>query len=166
MDRDENKWKESIQAFETLYGEIKEIAEISASVDCDPLRDPQFPVHAADGPADAWRKYIRAYAFEGISPEAVAAIQKSMLPELGEDDLTGEEKRLCERSYDAYLEAMQKEAAQRLGGGRFDVDLICRARRLCRLMLLHAPEVILRNEAQRLMEVFALNRLCQRELRE
>lgn len=165
MDWNTEKLKDLVETFETLYEDIKSIAETCLSAGCDPLHDAQIPALGTGRQADVWRTYLRDYEFRGISPETLRAIEKSMRAELGEEELTAEETALCDRSCDAYWEAMEEEAAQRLGGGILDVTVILRARRLCALMTLRAPEIILENEAQRLIEALALTRFAKRELR-
>lgn len=55
--------------------------------------------------------------------------------------------------------------ALQLDGGILDDAVIWRARRLCRLLTLCAPEAVLRAEAQRLIEALVLTRFAMRELR-
>lgn len=164
MNWDPEKLQELTDAFETLYGDIREIAELCRSAGCDPIRDAQIPALGTGRLADVWNTYLRDYAFPGVSPDAVRAIEKSMLAEMGGEELTAGEKELCERSYDVYTKAMEEEAAERLGGGPLAVAVILRSRRLCKLVTLRAPEVILRNEAQRLIEALALTRFAKREI--
>ncbi|MCH5183758.1 MAG: hypothetical protein J1E00_06245 [Oscillospiraceae bacterium] len=165
MDWNAEKLQELAERFETLYGDIRSIAETCLSAGCDPLHDAQIPALETDRQADVWRTYIREYEFRGISPDTLSAIEKCLRAELGEEEPTAEEKALCDRFYDSYWEAMEEEAAKRLGGGIFDVAVILRARRICALMTLRAPEIILENEAQRLIEALALTRFAKREIR-
>ena len=53
--------------------------------------------------------------------------------------------------------SIQKEAEQRLGKKIVAYDLIIRAKRLCKLMSLNAPEVIIYDEAKILAQVLAIH---------
>ena len=164
MDWDAEKLQAVTEEFEALYEEIRKIAELCLSSGHDPLHDARIPALESGEQADVWKQYLRGYEYEGIPSEAVAAIEKSARAEMDGEDLTEEEKQLCDRYFDAYTEAEEKESAKRLGGGLYDVEVILRARRVCRLMTLHAPDVILRNEAQRLAEVLILTRYAKQEI--
>lgn len=64
---------------------------------------------------------------------------------------------------DACFQAVA-EAQKWLEGGILDDTVVWRAKRICVLMALRAPEVILCNEAQRLIEALALTRFAKREI--
>ena len=59
---------------------------------------------------------------------------------------------------------VKSEAYKWLKGDLFDDKVIWRAERVCILMTLRAPEIILRHEAQRLIEVLALTHFAKREI--
>ena len=164
MDWNAEKLSGLIEDFEELFGNIKEIAEACAAVGADPLHDSEIAALGEGRLADVWRKYIRGYEFGELSREAVDAIGKLPAAERGEEELTVEEKELCDRYCDDYIESEKKEAAKRLGGGIFDTEVIWRARRVCRLMMLYAPGFVIQNEARRLVEVMALTRYAKREI--
>lgn len=71
----------------------------------------------------------------------------------------------CDPLDSAYAEEAEKEAAKYLGDGIFDDAIIWRSRRTCILLALRAPELIINNEAQRLIEAMALTRFARREIR-
>lgn len=87
------------------------------------------------------------------------------------DTLYGEISRIAENSLTGYdspddpdTKAAGEEAAKYLTGGILDDAVVLRARRICALLKLHAPEIITRNEARRLIEVLALTRFSKREI--
>lgn len=164
MNWNSEKLEDLIGSFETLRRDIREIAGICSSAGCDPLHDAQIPALGTGGSFAVWKTYIRRYDLRGLHPEVILAIEKCMREELGEEEPTAEERQLCARYYDAYIQAEKEEAAERLGGGIFDTEVIWRARRVCVLVGLHAPDLILRNEEQRLIEALALTRFAKREI--
>lgn len=165
MDWDPEKLQDLYRTLEDLFPDIREIACIGLDVCCDPVHDAYIPGLEAGRLYDVWRTYIRRYDFSELRPDAVRAVEKSMLAKMGAAELTVREKHLCARYLYAYLNAVEEEAAERLGGGPFDVAVIFRARRVCTLYRLHAPELILQHEEQRLAEALALTRFAKREIR-
>lgn len=86
--------------------------------------------------------------------------------------LYGEIGKIAESSLSAEYElrddprtkAAGEEAAKYLADGILDDAVVFRARRVCALTILHAPEIIIRNESQRLIEALALTRFAKREI--
>ena len=101
---------------------------------------------------EVWNTYILPYPDQGMDDDKIFDI--SMKLEVG-DPLTEEEKKLWYR-YDAWRE---KNALTRLPMDRCNpAFLIQRARRYEKLVSLHAPKIIIDNEARYLAEELALYR--------
>ena len=58
-------------------------------------------------------------------------------------------------------DAICAEAEERVGKGPAACDVIIRARRLCRLMSLHAPEIILQGEANLFAQALVIHGYCK-----
>ena len=87
------------------------------------------------------------------------------------ETLYGEIRRIAENSLTRYsspddpdTKAAGEEAAKYLTDGILDDAVILCARRICALLKLHAPEIVIRNEARCLIEVLALTRFAKREI--
>ena len=58
-------------------------------------------------------------------------------------------------------DAICAEAEERVGKGPAACDVIIRAKRLCRLMALHAPEIIIRGEANLFAQALVIHGYCR-----
>ena len=63
--------------------------------------------------------------------------------------------------YNAYRDAIHADANHRIGNGIAAYDVVIRAKRLCRLMSLKAPEIIINNEANLLAQAIAIHACCK-----
>ena len=63
--------------------------------------------------------------------------------------------------YNAYRDAIYTDANQRIGNGIAAYDVVIRAKRLCRLMSLKAPEIIINNEANLLAQAMVIHAYCK-----
>lgn len=68
------------------------------------------------------------------------------------EELSAEEERLLEK----YRAEELRESVKNLGGNRFAYDVHMHALRLCKLMSLGAPEIVIQNEARALIACMAL----------
>ena len=78
-------------------------------------------------------------------PEAQRAFWNTYLRDFASDD----------------IDAICAEAEARVGKSPAAYDVILRARRLCRLMALHAPEIIIRGEANLFAQALVIHRYCK-----
>ncbi len=87
---------------------------------------------------------IRASGAEAL-PEAQKAFWNTYLRDFESDD----------------NDAVCAEADERVGQSPAAYDVIIRARRLCRLMALEAPEIIIRGEANLFAQALVIHRYCK-----
>lgn len=87
---------------------------------------------------------IRASGAETL-PEAQKAFWNTYLRDFESDD----------------PDAIRAEAEERVGRGVAAYDVIIRARRLCRLMSLEAPEIIIRSEANLFAQTLVIHGYCK-----
>ncbi len=66
-----------------------------------------------------------------------------------------ETKNIDAASIDAECELIIKKDKK-----QFEYGVLSRAKRLCRLLALHAPEIVVRNEARQFAQAMVLNRYC------
>lgn len=88
---------------------------------------------------------FRSEADAEILPEAEKQFWNTYLRDFASDD----------------IDAICAEAEERVGKGPAACDVIIRARRLCRLMALHAPEIILRGEANLFAQALVIHGYCK-----
>ena len=87
---------------------------------------------------------IRSSGAEALS-EAQRAFWNTYLGDFASDD----------------IDAICAEAEERVGKGPAACDVIIRAQRLCRLMSLEAPEIILRGEANLFAQALVIHAYCK-----
>ena len=88
---------------------------------------------------------FRSEADAEILPEAEKRFWNTYLRDFASDD----------------IDANCAEAEERVGSGPAACDVIIRAQRLCRLMSLHAPEIILRGEANLFAQALVIHGYCE-----
>ena len=99
----------------------------------------------------AWIKQLAGNLANGLTLEE---FEKSALIEYMDVTVSDEDQAYCQQ----YLSGIHQNAQSRVGGTLCACEVICYARRLCRLMQLKAPGIIIRNEARTLAAAMALNR--------
>ena len=170
--------EKAVADFDALYEALEAIAKIPD------YREPDFDV--ASLPSDlqlVWNTYLRDFETDDsfdmdlimdISDrlETVAFVDSIARKIEKGSDVSEEEYSLyndCkdtsvseseEALLDEYLDAIHYEAAQRVGVSEVAYDVVVRAQRLCRLLSLGAPEIILRNEANLLAQAMAIHKYC------
>lgn len=171
--------EKAVADFGALYEALEAIAKIPD------YREPDFDVKSL--PSDlqpVWNTYIRDFETDDsfdmdlimdISDRlgTVAMIDYiARKMEMG-SDVSEEEYSLyndCkdtsvseseEALLDEYLDAIHYEAAQRVGVSEVAYDVVIRAKRLCRLLSLGAPAIILRNEASLLAQAMVIRNYCE-----
>ena len=99
--------------------------------------------------------FIEEIEKELIRGEEVAADEMELYEMYKNTSLTTEEKNLLDRN----RRALQLDADMRVGVSPYNVCLIRRAKRYCKLEELQAPEILRSREALRFFEHFVLHRL-------
>ncbi|MBR2406376.1 MAG: hypothetical protein IKB04_04980 [Clostridia bacterium] len=99
-------------------------------------------------------EWVKAIAARLAAGETLESFEKEALAEYMDIAVTEEE--VAYRF--AYLEHQHKEAEKRLGDGLCAHDVYIRARRLCRLLALKAPALVVCNEARQFAAAFVLQR--------
>lgn len=141
--------------FEALYAGLEHIAGVY-----DQLAGDEENVREILGSPelfDIWHTYIRGWDLGGLDEKAVAAVEKSISLDGGEGELSEEEERLADQYHDAYVEAITADSRRRVGKNICAYDMVLHAKRLCRLLSLEAPPIIIRHEAQMLIQYMALH---------
>ena len=168
----------AIGYYQLLYNRLKEIAEkwdaISSGSAAEILPEKLFEV---------WDTYIRDFETGNINTERIADISDryeiislvdhiknklSANAELSKDELSfyseykdtsvSEEENAL---YAEYKDAIYADAKKRVGDNIAAYDVVIRARRLCKLMSLGAPAVIIENEAVFLAQAIVIHSYCK-----
>ena len=166
--------------YESLTGQLGIIASLSGSLSDDAEENRRILPKDA---FDVWDTYIRGFDTGDIdqdrileiwdrldSAEEARKISKSfaetgaidedtralLISYLG-DPVTPEERRL----FDIYSEAVHADSAERVGDDLFAYQEVIRAKRVCALMRLGAPQIVVNSECCRLAAAMALHRFCE-----
>lgn len=123
-----------VEKFNALYTALEQIAGKYEALDigADPhevLTDELYKV---------WNIYVRDFDPAGLDIDRIYE-----LDELTDEELTEKDKALL----NAYSASCHIDAMLRLGKSRVAYDVVIRAMRVCRLLALGAPAVIVRGEA-------------------
>lgn len=97
-----------------------------------------------------WVKFIASRVAKG---DSVEAFEKEALSEYIDVAVANEERDYRK----AYFERIDKDAEMRVGKGICAHDVIIRSKRLCRLMSLQAPQIVVYNEARQLAAAMLLH---------
>ena len=163
--------------FKQLYSLLEILAEHWEAL--DGTEQTAKKVLKSQALVDAWNKYLRPLnvgdldrdkildiqdkmEIEGLVKQGAAMLAKGQQPEEYEKSILMEYMDVTvspeeEQYYLRYMERMHKAAEDRVGKGICAYDVIFRARRLCRLMNLHAPRIVVRNEARVLVAALVLH---------
>ena len=164
-----------IAAYEELFAALRAIADVS-----DRLGDTREENEGllSDELLDVWDTYIRPFDLGDIDYDTVMDIEERMdaakLAGLFEDDAyengedifwRGEEKTVVTAEevalYNQYVAAVHSDAERRLDRTLAAYDVIIRAKRVRKLMSLHAPDIILNSEAKLLAQAIAVNAFAE-----
>ena len=132
-----------VEKFNALYTALEQIAGKYEALDsgADPhevLTDELYKV---------WNIYVRDFDPAGLDMDRIYE-----LDELADEELTEKDKALL----NAYSVSCHIDAMLRLGKSRVAYDVVIRAMRVCRLLALGVPAVIVRNEAGLLAQALTL----------
>ena len=115
-----------------------------------------------------WDVYLRPFETEAFDDDRISDIQEGLEnadmseAEREEIGLTDFEAPTAEdlEYYDRYCAAIFADCAKRLSGSVCTYETVIRAKRLTRLMILSAPQIILDYEASMLAAAMALRAYC------
>lgn len=136
-----------LSEFHELYAGLSEIAKVF-----DKLSDiPELVRDTLDNPVlfDTWQLYLQRPQWYG---EKERMLDAAMEKEAQAEELSAEEERLLEK----YRGEELLESVKNLGGNCFAYDVHIHALRLCKLMNLGAPKIIIEHEARCLIGCMAL----------
>ena len=136
-----------LSEFQELYAGLSEIAKVYDKLD----NNPELVRDALDNPVlfDIWHLYLQRPQWYG---EEERMLDVALKKEAQAEELSAEEERLLEK----YRGEELRVSVKNLGGNRFAYDVHMHALRLCKLMSLGAPEIVIQNEARALIACMAL----------
>ena len=136
-----------LSEFQELYAGLSEIAKVF-----DKLSDiPELVRDTLDNPVlfDIWQLYLQRPQWYG---EEERMLDVALKKEAQAEELSAEEERLLEKYHSEEL----LESVKNLGGNCFAYDVHIHALRLCELMSIGAPKIIIEHEARCLIGCMAL----------
>ena len=136
-----------LSEFQELYAGLPEIATVF-----DKLSDiPELVRDTLDNPVlfDTWQLYLQRPQWYG---EEERMLDVALKKEAQAEELSAEEERLLEK----YRSEELLESVKNLGGNCFAYDVHIHALRLCELMSIGAPKIIIEHEARCLIGCMAL----------
>lgn len=136
-----------LSEFQELYAGLSEIAKVYDKLD----NNPKLVRDTLDNPVlfDIWHLYLQRPQWYG---EEERMLDVALKKEAQAEELSAEEERLLEK----YRAEELRESVKNLGGNRFAYDVHMHALRLCKLMSLGAPEIVIQNETRTLIACMAL----------
>ena len=136
-----------LSEFQELYAGLSEIAKVYDKLD----NNPELVRDALDNPVlfDIWQLYLQRPQWYG---EEERMLDAAMEKEAQAEELSAEEERLLEK----YRGEELLESVKNLGGNCFAYDVHIHTLRLCKLMNLGAPKIIIEHEARCLIGCMAL----------
>lgn len=136
-----------LSEFQELYAGLSEIAKVYDKLDNNPER----VRNTLDNPIlfDTWQLYLQRPQWYG---EEERMLDVALKKEAQAEELSAEEERLLEKYHSEEL----RESIKNLGGNSFAYDVHIHALRLCKLMNLGAPKIIVEHEAHCLIGCMAL----------
>lgn len=136
-----------LSEFQELYAGLSEIAKVYDKLD----NNPELVRDALDNPVlfDIWQLYLQRPQWYGEEDRILDAALKK---EAQAEELSAEEERLLEK----YRSEELRESVKNLGGNCFAYDVHIHALRLCELMSIGAPKIIIEHEARCLIGCMAL----------
>ena len=136
-----------LSEFQELFAGLSEIAKVF-----DKLSDiPELVRDTLDNPVlfDTWQLYLQRPQWYG---EEERMLDVALKKEAQAEELSAEEERLLEK----YRSEELLESVKNLGGNCFAYDVHIHALRLCELMSIGAPKIIIEHEARCLIGCMAL----------
>ena len=169
--------EKAVADYNTLYDAIKAVSEKLGELQSDSNVNYLSPELQS-----VWNTYIRDFETDSIDldlitdisdrletialidsishkvnkGEKLSAEDSSYYSEYKETSVSESEKAL----YNEYRDAIQNDAKRRLGDSVAAYDVIIRAKRLCKLLSLNAPAIIVKNEASLLAQAMVIHNYC------
>lgn len=136
-----------LSEFHELYAGLSEIAKVYDKLD----NNPELVRDTLDNPVlfDTWQLYLQRPQWYG---EEERMLDVALKKEAQAEELSAEEERLLEK----YRSEELLESVKNLGGNCFAYDVHIHALRLCELMSIGAPKIIIEHEARCLIGCMAL----------
>lgn len=136
-----------LSEFHELYAGLSEIAKVYDKLD----NNPELVRDTLDNPIlfDTWQLYLQRPQWYG---EEERMLDVALKKEAQAEELSAEEERLLEK----YRGEELLESVKNLGGNCFAYDVHIHALRLCELMSIGAPKIIIEHEARCLIGCMAL----------
>lgn len=137
-----------LSEFQELYAGLSEIAKVYDKLD----NNPELVRNTLDNPVlfDTWQLYLQRPQWYG---EEERMLDAAMEKEAQAEELSAEEERLLEK----YRSEELRESVKNLGGNCFAYDVHMHALRLCELMSIGAPKIVIEHEARCLIGCMALH---------
>ena len=164
--------------FEKIYGHLEKIAEIWDDLSDDPEENRRL--FQNDDVFETWNTYIRKYDLSGFDEEKLRDIAdrieiieeiKKISKKLCEDQKIDNYEKSIMRDYldvtvtkeedayyDRYLEVTRNQARSRVNNNICATSVLLHAKRVCRLMSLHAPAIVIDAEARTFAAAMVMNR--------
>lgn len=168
----------ALDYYKSLYDNLKKIAE-----NWDAICSSSAETVLTEDLLKVWNKYIRDFEIGDIDMGLIMDISDrmdtiAMINSTAEkissgikvskedmsfyndykDTAVSEEE---EALYNIYRKAIHADAERRVGENVAAYDVVIRAKRLCRLMLLEAPAIVLENEARLLAQAMVIHTYCK-----
>lgn len=173
-----DKYEKLIKQFDAVYNALEKIAPYWEELEEDSLETAKQVLQ--DGElVEVWQKYVRRLHVCNLDPERLLDIEERWETVegvkcvarniLGGKEIEEYEKQILledvdikvtekeKKYYNQYIEKLRKSAEERFGNGICAFDLVYRGRRLCRLLNLGAPKIIINHEAQTLAAAMLLH---------
>lgn len=137
-----------LSEFQELYAGLSEIAKVYDKLD----NNPELVRNALDNPVlfDTWQLYLQRPQWYG---EEERMLDVALKKEAQAEELSAEEESLLEK----YRSEELRESVKNLGGNCFAYDVHMHALRLCKLINLGAPKIVIEHEARCLIGCMALH---------
>lgn len=165
-----NKYEKLLKQFGDLYTAIQKIAPYWEELEeCFELEEME-EVLKDKSLAEVWQKYLQRFLISDFNHKRLCDISErweteELVKVVVRDIVDGKsleefekniliedvDTRVSEQDkkyFNQYIEALRKSAEERIGRGLCAYDLFYRSRRLCRLLNLGAPEIIINHEAR------------------
>lgn len=170
-----------VKEYDKLYKCIRRISYVYDEISKDDVANKKL--FDSEDVFNVWNTYIRDFEIRDIDMAKIYDIEEKLetvaeIKEISGNIAQGKEVSESEKEflksymditvtrkekmyYEKYLKAIYSEAEQRVGNNICAFDLVMRARRLCRLMSLDAPNAVLRIEARTLAAALVLHKFCK-----
>ena len=170
-----------VKEYEKLYKCIRRISYVYDELSNDATANKKL--FNSEEVYNIWNTYIRDFEITGINMSDIFDIEEKLetvaeVKEISKNISDGKDvsesakeflksymdvsaTRKEKMYYEKYIKAIYADAEARVGSSTCAYDLVIRAKRLCRLMSLDAPDAILRKEARTLAAALVLHKFCK-----